>query len=316
MQEAKVFEGYEDLASEVRAQREGKTVVCTIGSWDLLHRGHVEYLKKAKKLGDILVVGVDSDIAYQRYKAKPSMFPQEDRVPIIAALGCVDYVTLVHDVDESGQWQFGLVKVLRPDIFLCNYQSFPESQRERLKEFCNKIETVNIHTTEFASRVSVDHIKAAPPLMIKPSLKRFLTDHSDPAKTALVMMKFSKTKVLDQIAEEIRVTLKEKGIEGLRADDKEYHDDLFYNILTYIYGCGFGIAVFERIEADEFNPNVSLEVGYMLALSKPVCLLKDRTLKTLPTDLVGKSYRPFDPQDIASTIPSELSKWLADKGFA
>ena len=87
----------------------------------------------------------------------------------------------------------------------------------------------------------------------------------------------------------------------------------FPNILTYIYGCEFGIAVFERIETDEFNPNVSLEVGYMLALRKSVRLLKDKTLETLHTDLVGKLYRPFDPQDISDTVSKELMKWLSDK---
>ena len=104
-------------------------------------------------------------------------------------------------------------------------------------------------------------------------------------------------------------------IRGVKADDKQYHDDLLSNVQTYLYGCGFGIAVFERIEAEDFNPNVSLEVGYMLAMKKPVCLLKDQTLKTLPTDLVGKLYKEFDPQDSDNTIPDEISKWLSDKGI-
>ena len=96
---------------------------------------------------------------------------------------------------------------------------------------------------------------------------------------------------------------------------KHYHDDLWPNVLTYIHGWGFGIGVFERLEQDEFNPNVSLEVGYLYGLGKSVCLLKDKTLKTLHTDLVGKLYRPFDPQAPATTIPPQLSKWLADKGI-
>jgi hypothetical protein len=111
------------------------------------------------------------------------------------------------------------------------------------------------------------------------------------------------------------MTLQPFGITAVRADDKHYHDDLWPNVLTYIHGCGFGIAVFERLEQDEFNPNVSLEVGYLYGLGKPVCLLKDKTLKTLHTDLVGKLYRPFDPQNPKTTIPTELSKWLADKGI-
>lgn len=86
-------------------------------------------------------------------------------------------------------------------------------------------------------------------------------------------------------------------------------------ILTYVYGCRFGIAVFERIESEVFNPNVSLEVGYLLGLDKPVCFLKDHTLRTLHTDLIGQLYKQFDTQNSESTIPTVLLKWMEDKGI-
>ena len=127
------------------------------------------------------------------------------------------------------------------------------------------------------------------------------------------MMQFGKTKMHAKIIAAIRSSLESFGIAALRADDKEYHEDLFPNVQTYMHGCGFGIAVFERLEAEDFNPNVSLEVGYMRALRKSVCILKDKTLQTLQTDLVGKLYRSFDPQDPESGIPVELGKWLEDK---
>jgi len=154
------------------------------------------------------------------------------------------------------------------------------------------------------------------PLEIQESVGRLRKDHFDSGKTGFVIMRFGSTKAHEQILEAIRKTLSEHRLVALRADDKQYHDDLYYNIMTYMYGCGFGIAVYERIETDEFNPNISLEVGGMLVMGKPVCLLKDRTLKTLNTDLIGKLYRSFDPQDPESTITSELSKWLSDKGLA
>ena len=80
-----------------------------------------------------------------------------------------------------------------------------------------------------------------------------------------------------------------------------------------MHGCGFGIAIFERITADDFNPNVSLELGYMIALGKPVCLLRDKYLPALHTDLVGRLYESFDPQIPDKTIPGVLAKWLRDK---
>ena len=79
-----------------------------------------------------------------------------------------------------------------------------------------------------------------------------------------------------------------------------------------MHGCGFGIAVFERLTTDEFNPNVSLEVGYMLALGKPVCVLKDSTLKTLPSDLIGRLYDSFNVQR-PNSIKPKLDKWINDK---
>ena len=151
------------------------------------------------------------------------------------------------------------------------------------------------------------------PLEITDSLARFFKDHPEPRRTAFIMMQFGDTQMHESIVAAIRSTLSGYGITGLRADDREYHDDLFPNVLTYMHGCGFGISVFERLEADDFNPNVSLEVGYLRALRKPVCLLKDKTLRTLQADLVGKLYKEFDPQDPEGTIPQELQKWLEDK---
>lgn len=155
-----------------------------------------------------------------------------------------------------------------------------------------------------------------PPMHVPPeiqqSIRDFRLDHPDPRKVAFLMMKYGKTKAHVNTVEGMRQALAPHGIVALRADEKDYHADLYPNILTYLNGCGFGIAVFERIEQDEFNPNVSLEVGYMIALGKKVCLLKDQTLPKLHTDLVSKLYKEFDPQDPVTSIPPVLEKWMKD----
>ena len=169
---------------------------------------------------------------------------------------------------------------------------------------------------EIASEIAAPatpNFTAQHPLEITESLRAFRKDHPDPRRTAFVMMQFGVTAMHESIIRSIRSTLAQYGVAALRADDKEYHDDLFPNVLTYMHGSAFGIAVFERLEAEDFNPNVSLEVGYMRAIRKPVCLLKDKTLRTLQTDLVGRLYKQFDPQNPSGTIPAELEKWLADK---
>jgi hypothetical protein len=148
---------------------------------------------------------------------------------------------------------------------------------------------------------------------IAKEIEAFNADYKGKA-TAFIIMQFSRTKAHDKIVKTIKETLAKHNIVGLRADDKEYSDDLFANIKTYMHCCDFGIGVFERIVEDNFNPNVSIEVGYMMGLRKKVALLKDETLKNLPTDLMGKLYKPFDPQDIESTLPEQLEKWMKDKG--
>lgn len=158
-----------------------------------------------------------------------------------------------------------------------------------------------------------------PPTLLPPELlpavSRFRHEHPDPSRVGFVMMSFHETRLHHSILRAIKAVLATNGLEAVRADERAYSDDLFANVRTYMYGCGFGIAVFERLTVEDFNPNVSLEVGHMVAQLKPVCLLKDKTLRTLPTDLVGRLYQVFDPQDPEGTIPVVLERWLRDKGI-
>ncbi|HEX9973116.1 MAG TPA: hypothetical protein VGD14_13680 [bacterium] len=150
---------------------------------------------------------------------------------------------------------------------------------------------------------------------INSSLDAIFKDYPKNEKLAFIVMQFGITPAHARIVEAIKSVLRRNDIVALRADDKEYHNDLYYNVLTYIYRCNFSICIFDRIESDQFNPNVALEVGYLLSLGKPICLLKDKTLKALPTDLVGKLYKEFDPQSPESDIEKELTKWLNDKSI-
>ncbi len=172
--------------------------------------------------------------------------------------------------------------------------------------------------TQGASQFFSSYLKglmmaSTPPIEITESLQRFKRDHPDPAKTAFLMMQFGATTLHAEMVKAIRETGQKHGIAVLRADDKEYHGDLYLNVLTYMHGSGFGIALFERLVREDFNPNVSLEIGYMLALRKLVCLLKDNTLRALQTDLVGQQYRSFDPQNAAKSIPEVLERWMSDR---
>jgi len=81
------------LSIRQRAKKENKVVVFTNGVFDLLHRGHVEYLQKARELGDILVIGLNSDASVHAIKGpKRPLVSQEDRAAVLSALACVDHI--------------------------------------------------------------------------------------------------------------------------------------------------------------------------------------------------------------------------------
>ncbi len=91
-----------------------RRIVFTNGVFDLIHVGHIEYLSKARALGDILVVGVNRDKSVRRLKGpgRP-LQPERDRAKIVAALKAVDYVVLFsEDTPEK------LIKQVKPDILI------------------------------------------------------------------------------------------------------------------------------------------------------------------------------------------------------
>ena len=76
-------------------------IVATIGSWDMLHIGHVRYLMEAKNRGDILIVGTDTDAAIKRYKGpNRPIIPENERMEMLSYQACVDFVTAIPDVDS------------------------------------------------------------------------------------------------------------------------------------------------------------------------------------------------------------------------
>ena len=100
------------LGAELRRQH--KRVVFTNGHFDLLHVGHVRYLQAARRLGDVLVVGVNDDMTTTRRKGpRRPILPEAERAELLAALACVDYVAIFPD-DTAAR----LVELLRPDIYV------------------------------------------------------------------------------------------------------------------------------------------------------------------------------------------------------
>jgi len=97
-----------------KVKKQNKKVVFTNGCFDLLHRGHIEYLKKAKYLGDILIIGLNSDSSVRKIKGKGRPIQnQKDRASILASLQFVDYVCVFNDLTP-----FKLISRLLPDYLV------------------------------------------------------------------------------------------------------------------------------------------------------------------------------------------------------
>jgi D-beta-D-heptose 7-phosphate kinase/D-beta-D-heptose 1-phosphate adenosyltransferase len=106
------------LAGAVRAaraaQRGGRRVVFTNGCFDLLHQGHIRYLERARTLGDLLVVAINSDASVRRLKGpgRP-VVPAAQRAEVLAALEAVDLVLVFHELDPER-----VIRALRPDVLV------------------------------------------------------------------------------------------------------------------------------------------------------------------------------------------------------
>jgi D-glycero-beta-D-manno-heptose 1-phosphate adenylyltransferase len=118
----------------------GYRVSLTSGSFDLIHLGHVKYLARAKQLGDILAVGVDSDEKIKRRKGPDRpMVPEQERLEMLAYQRPVDLVFLKEDDEE----RWALIKAVRPDVLVLTAgHSYAAEELDALEELCGRIEIV------------------------------------------------------------------------------------------------------------------------------------------------------------------------------
>jgi len=137
----KIVRDYETLAKIVDSLRATRHhIALTIGSFDMLHIGHLRYIIRAKERGDVLIVGVDSDRAMKLYKGPDRpIWPETERLEMLSYQDPIDWVTLIDDVDEHGNWQYGLIDVVRPDVFVAVEDSYPEDQRRKIAEYCGEL---------------------------------------------------------------------------------------------------------------------------------------------------------------------------------
>jgi len=94
-------------------KKTGKKIVFTNGCFDLIHIGHVRYLNEAKKLGDVLVIGLNADASVSSIKPGRPVNPEDQRAEVLAALESVDYIVLF-----SEDTPYDLIKAIQPDVLV------------------------------------------------------------------------------------------------------------------------------------------------------------------------------------------------------
>src|SRR5919202_4407559 len=144
------------IARVAIARKGGARVVFANGCFDLLHVGHVRYLEAARSLGDLLVVGINSDEQVRRLKGEGRPFvPERERAETVASLRAVDYVTIFHEPTVTE-----LLLALRPEIHAKGTDYTEESvpEREVVRSFGGRVQIVGDpkehSSTEIVRKVS------------------------------------------------------------------------------------------------------------------------------------------------------------------
>lgn len=95
-------------------RKKGKRIVFTNGCFDLLHPGHISYLRKAKRYGDLLILGLNSDTSVRRLKGKGRpLISQQKRAELLASLEFIDFITIFNDLTP-----IRLIKMFRPHVLI------------------------------------------------------------------------------------------------------------------------------------------------------------------------------------------------------
>ena len=129
----------------------GLKVVLTQGTYDMVHIGHARYFESAKKHGDILVVGVDSDEKVRARKGpERPVVPESERLEMVAHLRSVDIITLKHH--RAPKWS--LIKAICPDVLVATRETYTKKQLSELKKYCGEVAVLEpMATTSTSAKI-------------------------------------------------------------------------------------------------------------------------------------------------------------------
>ena len=139
----------EELLCRVQECRNsGKKIVLTQGTWDLVHIGHARYFEAAKKYGDILIVGVDSDEKVRQRKGPDRpVVPEDERLEMVLHTKYVDFA-IVKPADDP-KWH--LTKTIAPDILIATREMYSDDETRELEKYCGKVVILDPQATTSTS---------------------------------------------------------------------------------------------------------------------------------------------------------------------
>ncbi len=142
-----------------RLRRSGKTIAFTNGCFDILHFGHIRYLEAAQKKNRILIVGLNSDGSVRKIKGygRP-LVAERHRAALIAALGCVDYVTIFPE-----ETPLKLIEALRPDVLIkgADWKNKKIAGADFVRSYGGKVEFIR-YVKNFSTTRMIESIKSDP----------------------------------------------------------------------------------------------------------------------------------------------------------
>jgi predicted nucleotide-binding protein len=175
--------------------------------------------------------------------------------------------------------------------------------------------------TTLSAEVEIDQTKFAG---IGKSCQKLVgkLNESKYSHNVFIMMSYKDDDRYRKTIQTIKRTLKDNGFNGLLASDKTVNSQLWGNVQAYMLACKYGIAIITReeerkgtktkITTSQYNPNVAIELGFMLSRGKDVLILKDKVLEKIPTDVMGSLYQDFDLDNPRRSLARTVKRWIKE----
>lgn len=180
--EGRYVANHEELQERIAHLRKafpGAKVVLTMGSFDMVHVGHARYLEKGRELGDLLVVGVETDAKVQKRKGpNRPVVPEDERREMLAHIRHVDIITDKRETDPK--WH--LIKLVQPDVLLATKDTYKPEELEALKEFCKEVVVLEAQATTSTS-AKLRRLNAGIADKIKQSMQQLIEDTVEKASS-------------------------------------------------------------------------------------------------------------------------------------